>query len=131
MDETRTFALGDILSITTPWLVSRRGMEGVYDILNYMTGDQLWTHQLPRASRECAPHLLRQHPQLADADAATVTPETWEAWLREQEAKYGAELPVARIPRDDHARKDPVAELQEMLPGTPILVVNLPPQEGA
>lgn len=31
----RNFHLGDILSITTGRLVSRRHMEGVYDLLNF------------------------------------------------------------------------------------------------
>lgn len=53
----REFHIGDILSITTERLVSPRLIEGVYDILNYMTGDNLMTHQLPRASRHCAPYL--------------------------------------------------------------------------
>lgn len=48
---TKTFHLGDILTITTGRLVSPRHMEGVYDILNWMTGeDLLVTHQIPRWS---------------------------------------------------------------------------------
>ena len=61
--ETREFHLGDILSITTGYLVSRRHMKGVYDILNFMTGDTLFTHQLPRAGDECKPYLLKQFSQ--------------------------------------------------------------------
>lgn len=49
--EGKRFHLGDVLSITTGHLLSPRHMEGVYEILNHMTGDQLFTHQLPRASR--------------------------------------------------------------------------------
>lgn len=45
---TRNFHLGDILSVTTGCLLSPRRMEGVYDILNFMTADNLFTHQLGR-----------------------------------------------------------------------------------
>jgi hypothetical protein len=45
----RTFDLGDVLSITTGRLVSQRGMDGIYDVLNFMTGDDLMTHQLPKS----------------------------------------------------------------------------------
>ena len=70
--KTKKFHLGDVLSITTGRLVSPRHMDGVYDILNFMTGDNLFTHQLPRASDECKPHLLAQFPQLAEVDTSGV-----------------------------------------------------------
>ena len=35
-------------------------MDGIYDILNFLTGDNLYTHQLPRAMRECEPWLRAQ-----------------------------------------------------------------------
>jgi hypothetical protein len=85
------FALGDVLSITTDCLVSRDHIGGVYRILNYMTGDNLFTHQLPRAAEECKPALLAQHPRLAEVE----TPEDFGgaegvyAWLAEQEARFG------------------------------------------
>lgn len=60
----RQFHLGDILTITTGRLVSPRHMDGVYDILNYMTGDTLFTHALPRASRECEEPLREMYPWL-------------------------------------------------------------------
>lgn len=62
----KPFNIGDILSITTGRLVSPRGITGVYEILNHMTGDDLFTHVLPRASRICAPALLSNHPFLAE-----------------------------------------------------------------
>lgn len=113
MTNNRSFHLGDILSITTRRLVSPSGMSGIYEILNYMTRDNLFTHQLPRAMRECAPELLRQYPQLADIDAKVVTPENFKDWLAEQVAKYGEELPVSRMKAEDHERIDPMSELVE------------------
>ncbi len=68
----KKFHLGDVLSITTQRLVSPRHMVGVYDILNFMTGDNLFTHQLPRAANECKPYLLEQFPKLAEVDASGV-----------------------------------------------------------
>ncbi len=65
------FHISDVLSITTGRLVSTRHMEGVYKIMNYMTGDNLFTHQLPRASRECEPILVAAYPQLSKDDPIT------------------------------------------------------------
>lgn len=124
-DETKDFELGDILSITTGRLVSRRLIGGVYDILNWMTNDNLYTHQLPRATEECKPWLLRQHPQLRIVDDSDLTGENCDEWLAARVKQFGETLPVACIPRDDHSYRDPVEELREMAgPDKPIIVVE-------
>ena len=121
---TKQFHLGDILSITTGRLVSIRHIAGVYDILNYMTRDNLFTRQLSRASNECKPWLLRQHPQLAEVDASNVTKDNCDRWLIAMVNKYapaqGLErlvkgwLDVEPIPQDDHERIHPYDELVRM-----------------
>jgi hypothetical protein len=120
----RAFHIGDILSITGDKLVSPRLVEGVYDILNFMTGDSLYTHQLPRAMRECRPHLLKQHPELASVDESNVTAETWRAWLDEQIKRFGETLPVTPVPADSHEFIDPVSELAEMVHPSRIITIN-------
>lgn len=62
---TKRFHLGDILSITTGHLVGRTCMEGVYEILNWLTGENLFTHQLPEARQKCLASLEKQFPALA------------------------------------------------------------------
>ncbi len=117
---TRDFDLSDILSVTDGRLVSDRHIEGVYDILNYMTGDNLFTHQLPRASRACEPVLLVQHPQLAgcgegvefDAEDIEDRKAQIEAWVDDMKARYGETLPVT--PLDEWHRMNPIQELAEM-----------------
>lgn len=69
---TKQFHIGDLISLSTDRLVSPRHMDGLYDILNYMTGDNLWTHQLPRACDVCRPHLHEQHPWLEDPEIQTI-----------------------------------------------------------
>lgn len=125
MTESKLFHLGDILSITTGRLVSPRHMEGVYDILNYMTNDDLYTHQLPRVSRECAPYLLQQHPALADIDTSLILPgDNWREWLGAMESKYGEYLPVSPIPEDDHDRIHPIEELVQMAGDKPVIAIE-------
>ncbi len=107
----QSFHIGDILTVVHGKLVSLDHIDGFYRILNYMTRDNLLTHQLVRASRECRPHLLRQHPQLETVDASSVTGDNWREWLDKQVALYGETLPVEPIPQDDHDRVAPYDEL--------------------
>lgn len=108
--EGKRFHIGDVLSITTGRLVSPRHMEGLYDILNYMAGDHLSTHQLPRVGDECRPHLLAQHPDLEDVDASGVNEKNLQAWLKQQSEKYGETLPVKPLNPGEHRFIDPFQE---------------------
>jgi hypothetical protein len=122
---TKTFTLGDVLSITTSRLLSPRHVDGLYDILNYMTGDNLFTHQLPRAANECKPHLLEQFPQLKDVDVSGVNSQNWESWLAEQIAKYGDEFAVAPLPKHAHEFIDPLSELAEHVHPNKIIPIKI------
>ena len=124
--ETRLFHLGDVISAAFGVLVSPRLMDGVYDTLNYLTGDSLYTHQLPRAVRTVQPFVLEQHPQLAPlVDAVKdVTPENWRAWLAAQVRLYGESLPLEPIPREAWTHVDALDELATMMPRERIVVIN-------
>ena len=126
---TRAFHLGDVLTITTGRLVSPRHMDGVYDILNFMTGDNLFTHQLPRAMDECQGPLLAQHPDLAainvpelDGEAEVI------AWLAVQVDRFGETRQVAPLAAEEHTHIDPLTEIRKMAPHAKIITVAVPPE---
>lgn len=114
MTQSREFHLSDVLSITTGCLVSTRHIKGVYDILNFMTGDNLFTHQLPRACNECAPALLEQHPQLRTIDASCVNGQNWKEWLAEQIKVFGEKLEVRPLDKGQHEHRNPIEEAEQM-----------------
>lgn len=147
------FHTGDVLSVTTGVLLSPTLMDGIYKILNFMTNDNLFTHQLPRAARECAPYLLKQFPQLAtlpypevddqevddpmaDEVRKTSNKIKWMDWLDEQVKVLGEEFDVQPIPMDDHEYKDLIQEMIEMRGGRveDVIVIqvdtNQPPPYG-
>jgi len=106
-------------------------MDGIYDILNYMTDDDLFTHQLPRAKEECTPHILAQYPQLEDVDTSMVNGENWEKWLNEQVKKFGEKLPLKPLISGFHKEKDPVEEAEEMMKGKgKVITVELKNETG-
>ena len=146
MMATKKFHLSDILSVTTGRLVSTRHMDGIYDILNFMTGDNLFTHQLPRASKECEPYLLKQFPELAKAgtpqnlarldellsdakhrnEPLEKAIEMWLKWMVEPgTCNLKMEYEVEQIPSAAHQHKDPIAEMHEMAPNAKVIVAEV------
>lgn len=123
---TRDFDLGDILSITDGRLISPRRMEGVYNILNFMTGDSLSTIGLLSAFPPCQAALLAQHPQLAAITTdGELTPETVPAWLAEQKARYGDTLPVAPLASwNPRSIADDILDINRINPDTGVFVVE-------
>jgi hypothetical protein len=125
---TRAFDLGDVLTVTTGRLLSSRHMDGVYDILDFLTGDTLWTHQLPRATEFCAPRVLAQHPDLASIDVPEIEgQEEVDAWLRGAREQYGATRTLT--PLDGWASQNPVEELCDMVGPERVYVVAAEAQE--
>ena len=146
----KRFHISDILSVTTGRLVSSRHMEGIYDILNFITGDNLFTHQLPRAMRECEPWLKTQFPYLfpdsptmkkcldsldkliaLDGDNKESRDSTIKAWVDAVRLECGQfrnmlpdMLPVYEMGADMHTRIDPLEELQAMVGDKKIFVIE-------
>lgn len=91
----RQFDLGAVLSVLHGVLLCPMGE--VYKILNFMTADNLYTTQLPRASDECKPWIFRQHPQLEEVDVSDIGRDNWEEKLATLKEKYGETLEVEPI----------------------------------
>lgn len=127
MSTSKQFHIGDLLSITDGHLVSPRLIEGVYDIMNWLTGESLFTHQLVLARDECRAELLRQHPWLAEIVAPELTRETWRAWLDEQVAKYGEMHDVAPLAKRELKYDSPLGDLVEMLDGNTDKIIVVDP----
>lgn len=114
---TKRFHIGDILSITDGHLVSPRKMDGIYDILGWMTReDGLFTHQLLRAAEDAKPTLIAAFPDLAEVKAPEFDgPDDVLPWLDEQIRIHGEFRDVPQIPKGEHAYIDPILELQHMV----------------
>ena len=110
---SRQFELGDVLTITTGRLVASRHIEAVYDLLGFMTGDTLWTHQLPRVAEECKPHLVAQHPWLAEVEPPDDlgSREKCDGWVASVAATHGTHVAVEPLAAEDHTHIGPLDEL--------------------
>ncbi|MGI9491408.1 MAG: hypothetical protein ACR2QF_03175 [Geminicoccaceae bacterium] len=126
MAQTRDFHVADILSVTHGYLISSRHIDGVYDVLNFLTGQNLYTHQLPRASEEIHDALLAQLPQwfadlkkddlgqIIEDFKLTHVGDSWlEPLIAHFEDTYGQTFPLA--PVSSYQADDPVEELRDMV----------------
>lgn len=126
MTETRDFHLGDLLSITDGHLVSPRHIDGVYDVIDFVTGEAHMTHQLMRAAEVIKPWLLEQHPWLADITVpdGLGSEEGVLTWLVGATEKHGANHPVKAMPFGAYVGREPIAEFREMNPNAKVIVID-------
>lgn len=124
MNATVIWDLGTILSVTTGTLFAK--IENIYKILKYMTGEDIYTHQIPRVCSEMSVVIFEQYPQLRDVDTSNVNQGNWKEFLDEMIGKYGKELPIVPSGIFSHKKIDPQEELEQMMKGREgdILVVD-------
>ena len=124
--QTKAFPTGAVLSVVIDVLVSENHIAGVYEVLNWMTGESLYTHQLPRVGGEAAPVIIAMYPELSAAvtEAEQVNGENWREWLATWKARYGETIAVPKLTIAEHERIDPMSELAEIVPPDRIIVVE-------
>lgn len=132
----KSFPLAQVLSITTGRLVCPMG--GIYEILNFVTGDELYTHVLPRACRFAEPLILKQYPSLAEASCeksmaalegliASEKQEGVERWLLYVRGEFRLNLEYEiECQSDSWLSMNPVKEAESMMGGTKDVIVVTP-----
>lgn len=125
METTKAFATEDVLGTITGVLLGDIGR--IYEVLNWMTGESVYTHQLPRIGREAQPVVLAAHPELQSAldERDQVNPSNWEEWRDRWIERFGKTIDVPKFAADEHERKGPITELSEMIPPEKIVAVKL------
>lgn len=134
---TRTFATQTILSVTTGRLLTKsegprdNGIGDMYRLMGWMTGDEPFTHQLPRFAETCKPWLLKWFPELSKAEEQlTLLDELMqkngaefgiEAWLGTLALPASYEVQV--IPAGNHKHVNPLAELIGMVGDDKVVAV--------
>jgi hypothetical protein len=121
---TKEFPTLHVLSTVTGMLMADIG--GVYEVLNWMTGESIFTHQLPRVCREAKAVMQKTRPDLAEAfaEADQVNPDNVREWAALWLDRYGPMIAVPKMTADQHERIDPLSELAEKVHPRKIMVVR-------
>lgn len=122
MSEIKKFPLNQVLIVLTGRLLGK--MSEVYEILNYMTGDKIYTHQIGRALEAAKPAILAQYPILANVDENDYEAENWKEWLDKQYSLFPSEYEL--IPLNNWESRDPIQELAEMVGEEKVIPVVIP-----
>jgi hypothetical protein len=118
MSEPRTFPTETILSVTTHHLLTDGGMAAVHECMEYLAGEPVWSHQLPRVAEELTPWLHELHPIFAKYDQhglASGPYRNYREWRDAMLAEIGPTLTVRPIPRARHTSIDPITEAVDMM----------------
>lgn len=121
----RTFSLGAAFSVTTGVLLVE--FDQVHQLLEYLVGHPLFTHQLPGVAAACAAEVLDQHPSLGDYPPPTLSgAEECAAWVASRAERFGAELEIAPMAPGSHVPTDPIADLADLIGSDRVVVLELP-----
>jgi hypothetical protein len=117
----KTFKLEEVLSAIYGILLCEIGK--VYEVLNFVTGDSIFTHQLPRAGKQCRPLIEKQYPFLKEINLEGINPENWKDRLTEIKAAYPNEIEL--LPVTDWQHVDPIKEAIDMMGGDESKVITI------
>lgn len=120
----KEFPTPDVLSTITGRLIGK--IDGVYQVLSWMTGESVFTHQIPRIGREAVPVILAAHAGLQSAidEAEQVNPQNWQKWRDTWVDRYGPTIAVPKFTATTHERIDPLSEAAEHFRPDEMIVVD-------
>jgi hypothetical protein len=115
----KKFHIGQLVSITTGYMLCENGISGVREILNFMTDDNNQTVALPSVVDECKPYLYEQHAWLREVDTllenSSFDMKTgWRRFLTLMLRKYGEYHEVKRIHGEDHEKLHPFDDAKQL-----------------
>ena len=92
--------LETVLSITTGRMFTK--IDKIYDILNFLYNDNIFTHQIPKILKISKPYILDKYPQLASIgqDVTINTDDDIKNFLDTQKSKLGNSFTFTPIPKE-------------------------------
>ena len=111
----KSFDLATMISIISGKLFT--SWENLNSALNFLTGESLYTHQIPRAANVASKHILKSYPELEDIGKDVIINSDYEreAFVGSLVKIFGNEFILEPIKEDEYEHKNPLIEAVEML----------------
>jgi hypothetical protein len=117
-----------VLSVTSGRLLTQpkdasegNGIDQIYEVLEWMTDDLIFTYQLWQFAVECKQWIYQWHPEIIKADEwienkliEKCEAEDVKACQTAMLAKFGETITLQKIPQGYHDFKNPIDELFEV-----------------
>ena len=96
-NDVRDFDLGIVLSITSERLLT--DFNNIFDILNYLTVDDVYLHRVPVAIDVTKEYILLQYPELEGigCDEVLLSEEDAKEFVKKQKEIFGNSIPLSPI----------------------------------
>lgn len=120
----KDFPTEAVISTATGFLICP--VDGVYEVSAYMAGDPVFTHQLPRVSREIEAAMRARRPDLVATfdEAQQINPDNWQEMRDRFIARHGPTISVSPLSEDQHESIDPASELAQAVPPDRIIQIE-------
>lgn len=128
MTETKSFPTADVLGVVTGRLLREGGFNDLHEVVEWMAGEPVFTHQIPRICDEASPVIVAMHPELQAVvrEAEVMDGGNCLAIVAGWRQRYGETITVPRMNADQHERIDPVSELAEKVHPDNIIIARRP-----
>lgn len=97
MNTQKQFPIEQVLSVTHR-IVSTGHVSKIPELLSWVFGRIVFTHQWKEAAAEATPVIVEQHPFLADLSLAHINPANYKAEVQKIKDQYGEFLAITRPP---------------------------------
>ncbi len=114
MSEAKEFSTGAAISISSGYMLAREGFGAVHELMEWLAGFPIWTHQIPRMSDELRALALAQHANLPLREALEpVDAERWEEVLSGWERRLGKTFTFTKGDGTLATQRNPIDEAVE------------------
>ena len=123
--ETKSFDLAAILGVTTGYLFTT--FDDIYDVFCYLAGETIFDLQMVGLAEPAKQHIFAMYPELKNVqiDANKIKDEGYrDTFVLEQKRKFGDELAITPLSKEQYKLKDPITMLKEIRPDANIAVVE-------
>lgn len=109
-ENNRSFDLGTILSITSKRVFTDE--RNIYDILEFLFGNEVYSHQMPRVMNITSTYILSFYPGLKGIGKKEIIND-WQdvkAFITKQKETFGDNLVLSPMPKELCEYIDPIEE---------------------
>ena len=113
--EKRTFDFATMISIISGRMFT--SMEKLYDALNFLTQETIYTHQIPKILPPSAKHILKTYPELEDIgkDVIINSEEEAERFIKSLSQIFGNEFTLEPMSDEEYSHTDPFEDLKDLI----------------